>query len=115
MHATLALTSSSILEQPLKIPFVAAVVLLANPQKPDLVESTLQKAHEACQEFLNLGQWREVKLILRFFACLQGVLSGDGVFPVLEELFSRAVDLQAASSEDVRIPLSSPCLGLTLF
>lgn len=28
---------------------------------------------------------------------------GDGVFPILEELFSRAVDLQTASAEDVSI------------
>lgn len=30
------------------------------------------------------------------------MLEGEGVFPVLEELFSRAADLQTASSEDVR-------------
>lgn len=42
-----------------------------------------------------------MKLVLRFLACLQGVLDGDGVFPILDELFSRAVDLQTASSEDV--------------
>ena len=54
------------------------------------------------QEHLEAGAWREVKLVLRLLACLQGVLEGDGVFPILEELFSRAVDLQTASSEDVR-------------
>ena len=48
-----------------------------------------------------MGAWREVKLVLRFLACLQGLLEGEGVFPILEDLFSRAVDLQTASSEDV--------------
>ena len=54
------------------------------------------------RDHLQAGAWREVKLVLRFLACLQGLLDGEGVFPILEDLFSRAVDLQTASSEDVR-------------
>lgn len=88
-------------EQPLKIPFVAAVIVVINPQKSEVVAETLQKASGAIRGFLELGSWREVKLVLRFLGCLQGVLEGDGLFPVLDELFSRAVDLQTASSEDV--------------
>lgn len=88
-------------EQPLKIPFVAAVIVVINPQKSELVAEILQKASGAIRQHLELGFWREVKLVLRFLGCLQGILEGDGVFPVLEELFSRAVDLQTASSEDV--------------
>ena len=71
----------------------------------------MSRAALAMQEYLRLGAWREVKLVLRFLACLQGLLEGDGVFPVLEELFSRAVDLQTASSEDVS---SCPCTGYLL-
>ena len=55
------------------------------------------------QHYLEAGYWREVKLVLRFLACLQGLFEEDGVFPLLEELFSRAVDLQTSSSEDVSI------------
>lgn len=55
------------------------------------------------QEHLEAGAWREVKLVLRLLGCLQGILEDDGVFPILEEFFSRAVDLQTASSEDVSI------------
>ena len=95
-------TTDSILEQPFKVPFVAAVVLVINPQKPEIVQEMLSRAARAMQENLQRGAWREVKLVLRFLACLQGLLEGDGVFPILEELFSRAVDLQTASSEDVR-------------
>lgn len=65
----------------------------------------LTKAAKAIQEYLEAGDWREVKLVLRFLACLQGLLEEDGVFPLLEELFSRAVDLQTASSEDVSVLL----------
>jgi nuclear cap-binding protein subunit 1 len=49
---------------------------------------------------LEGGRWREFKLLLRFFACLQDILEGDGVFPVLDQLFDWAADQQAASQED---------------
>jgi len=97
-----AKTIISILEQPFKVPFVAAIVLGINPKKPEIAQEMLSRAAKAMQENLQKGAWREVKLVLRFLACLQGLLEGDGVFPILEELFSRAVDLQTASSEDVR-------------
>ena len=61
----------------------------------------LAKAEKELRYHLKRGAWREVKLVLRFFACLQGLLDGDGVFVVLEDLFAGAVDLQTASSEDV--------------
>lgn len=90
-------------EQPLKIPFVAAIVLLANAQKPELTADVLSKLGEALQRRLELGEWREVKLYLRFLACLQGIFEGDGIFTILEEFFSRAADLQMKSSDDVRL------------
>lgn len=93
------------MEQPFKIPFVAATVLVANSQKSEVAVEVLKKAGEAAQNYLNLGAWREVKLILRFLGCLQGLFEGDGIFPILEELFARAVDLQTASSEDVSISI----------
>ena len=95
----------SAVEQPLKIPFIAAIVIIINPQKPEVVQEILARAAKAVQEYLKAGHWREVKLVLRFLACLQGLLEGDGVFPLLDELFSRAVDLQTSSSEDVSILL----------
>ena len=95
----------SVVEQPFKIPFVAAIVIVINPQKSEVAQELLRRAAKAMQEYLEAGHWREVKLVLRFLACLQGLLEDDGVFPLLEELFSRAVDLQTASSEDVSILL----------
>lgn len=91
------------LEQPFKIPFIAAIIIAINPQKPEAIEEILSKAGAALQEYLEAGAWREVKLVLRLLGCLQSLLEGDGVFPMLEEFFSRAVDLQTASSEDVSI------------
>ena len=107
-----------IVEQPFKIPFVAAILLSSNSQKPELTEEILSKVGVIIQGHLEVGAWREVKLVLRFLGCLQGILQGDGVFPLLEELFARAVDLQTASSEDVsnlqlcnEFKLNELCLG----
>lgn len=93
----------SVVEQPFKTPFVAAIVIVINPHESEVAQELLKRAAKAIQENLEAGHWREVKLVLRFLACLQGLLEDDGVFPLLEELFSRAVDLQTASSEDVSI------------
>lgn len=96
-------------EQPLKIPFIAAIVLLANVQKPEFTSEILQKVGNTLQRRLETGSWREVKLYLRFLGCLQGLFEDEGVFVILEELFSRAVDLQTQSSEDVSF-VYSPAL-----
>ncbi|KAJ0413022.1 MIF4G like-domain-containing protein [Aspergillus carlsbadensis] len=90
-----------ILEQPMKIPFIATTVLTANTIKSELVADVLKRTAERFQQHVSAGAWREVKLLLRFLGCLQCIFKGDGVFTILEELFSRAVDLQTASSEDL--------------
>ncbi len=92
-----------IVEQPLKTPFVAAVVLVVNSLKPEVLDDLLTRITSATEEKVKVGDWRDVKLYLKFLACLQGSLDGEGLFPVLEELFSRAVDLQTGSSDDVSI------------
>ncbi|KAI9762309.1 MAG: Mitochondrial Translation Optimization [Chaenotheca gracillima] len=89
-----------IVEQPFKIPFIAATVLVANTKKVEVTQEILSRVGKKFQEYLEAGEWREVKLVLRFLGCLQGLFEGEGVFPILEDLFSRAVDLQTASSDD---------------
>lgn len=89
------------LEQPMKIPFVAGVVLHTNTQKPEFTAEVLSKFREALQNSVEKGHWREVKLLLRFLGCLQGLYEGDGIFTFLEDIFSRAAELQTESSEDV--------------
>ncbi|TQB72855.1 hypothetical protein MPDQ_006417 [Monascus purpureus] len=90
-----------VLEQPLKIPFIAAIILVVNSRKLELVTDVLRQTGESVQNYINTGSWREVKLLLRFLGCLQNLFEGEGIFPILEELFARAVDLQTASSEDL--------------
>lgn len=93
-----------LLEQPLKTPFVAAVVLLINTLKPEMVDIVLARLAQETEDKIAKGEWRDVKLLLKFLACLQACLEGDGLFPILEELFERAADLQTASSDDVSLP-----------
>ncbi|OQO04634.1 hypothetical protein B0A48_09556 [Cryoendolithus antarcticus] len=87
-------------EQPLKIPFMAAAVLYANEYKSEAAAEVVAAATSQLQEALQDGAWRTVKLLLRFIACLSPLFEEDGIVPVLNELFDRAVDLQTASSED---------------
>jgi nuclear cap-binding protein subunit 1 len=127
-------------EQPLKTPFAAAVVLVVNtlthqppsqaaaaapngggdgldtnmenggqdqPQTAEpqptsgVVDDLLAKAAAQVEEKVRLGEWRAVKLLLKLLACLQSCLEGEGVFPILEDLFNQAVELQTANNEDV--------------
>lgn len=111
-QAFLTLTMQLLAEQPLKTPFVAAVVLILNTLKPDIVEQLLARVASALEDKIKTGDWREVKLYLKFLGCVQSCLEGDGVFPLLEELFSRAADLQTASSDDVSIQMQCVCLTL---
>ncbi|KAL8830435.1 MAG: hypothetical protein Q9191_001433 [Dirinaria sp. TL-2023a] len=121
----LELTVQLVTEQPFKIPFVAATVLAVNASKPEVAQEILARSAVGIQGHLKAGAWREVKLVLRFLGCMQDMLDGDGIFPVLDELFSSAADLQTASSEDslglelvkiilLTIPylMSSPATGL---
>lgn len=93
-------TMKLVVEQPVKIPFVAAVVLFAHMEKKEAAQDIVSTAAEWFDEYINKGQWRSAKLMLRFLACLSRLFEQDGVFPILDELFNRAVDLQTASPED---------------
>ncbi|KAI0122876.1 MIF4G like-domain-containing protein [Xylariales sp. AK1849] len=99
-NSFLDLVSQLVIEQPLKTPFIAAVVLVANSLNPEIVADVLAKVAPLTEEKVMLGEWRDVKLYLKFLGCLQSCLEGDGLFPVLEELFNRAVELQTSSSDD---------------
>ncbi|TKA81136.1 hypothetical protein B0A55_01641 [Friedmanniomyces simplex] len=88
------------IEQPFKIPMIAGVVQYANVDNSEVAKDIISRAGPQLQEYLDGGQWREFKLMLRLIACLSPLYEEDGVLPVLDELFNRAVDLQTASQED---------------
>lgn len=62
----------------------------------------MKQVGERAQAALKAGDWKDFKLLLRFFACLQGLYEGDGVFAFLGQLFDTVVDLQSANENDVR-------------
>lgn len=133
------LVTQLVVEQPFKIPFVAAVVLALNglpeaaqqhekeqqqdgegadgelQQKKetgagatvgrDMAAEVLRRAAKGVNEAVKAGRWREVKLYLKFLGSLQGMLSGEGVFPVLEDVLGKAVDLQTENNEEVSLVL----------
>jgi nuclear cap-binding protein subunit 1 len=98
------LICSRIVEQPFKIPFVAAVAFYGNQVKADITVEAVKRVGDRLQEALVAGQWRDFKLLLRFLACLQPVFEGDGVFALLGQLFDTVVDLQSANENDVSPP-----------
>lgn len=89
-----------VLEQPFKIPFIAAVVLYANAEKSEMAEDVIKHVAQELQAAMDAGKLKEVKLLLRFLACLGPLFEQDGIVPILDELFDKAADLQTASTED---------------
>ncbi|KUJ20138.1 uncharacterized protein LY89DRAFT_472300 [Mollisia scopiformis] len=89
-----------VIEQPFKIPFVAAVVVVVNTLKSEMVEEVLKRTGIKVNEAIARGEWREVKLLMKFLGGLQGLLEADGVWAVLEEFLTKAVDLQTDNNEE---------------
>lgn len=102
-----ALTVNSIIEQPFKIPFIAAVIFYGNQAKTEIASEAIKLVGDCLQQAFNAGQWKEFKLFLRFFACLQPLFEEDGIFALLGQLFDTVVDLQSANENDVGRPLGS--------
>ncbi|RDW89314.1 putative nuclear cap-binding complex subunit NCBP1 [Coleophoma cylindrospora] len=93
-----------VVEQPFKTPFVASVVLALNALKSEFVDSIIAKAVTQFESAISQGEWREVKLLMKFLGCLQGILEGDGIFPVLQDILTKAVELQTENSDDTLGP-----------
>jgi nuclear cap-binding protein subunit 1 len=95
------LTHARIIEQPFKIPFVAAVAFYGNDVKSEITTEAMKRVGDRAQEALNAGEWKDFKLLLRFFACLQSLYQDEGIFTFLGQLFDTVVDLQSANENDV--------------
>jgi nuclear cap-binding protein subunit 1 len=90
-----------VVEQPFKTPFVAAVVLVVNTLRTEIMEEVLKRVTDRVNSSVSVGDWREVKLLMKFLGGLQGALEGEGVWLVLRDLLSKAVDLQTENNEEV--------------
>jgi nuclear cap-binding protein subunit 1 len=101
------LVERMVLEQSFKVPFVAAVVLCVNTMKGEVTGEVVNRMGE--NRAVEGGEWRDVKLVLKFLGGLQGVLEGEGVWIVLQDLLSKAVDLQTENNEEVSSSLVDIC------
>lgn len=90
-----------VVEQPFKIPFVAAVVLVVNTLKSELVKEVLGRAVMRVNAAVEGGEWREVKLLMKFLGGLQGIFDGEGVWIPIQDILERAVELQTDNNEEV--------------
>ena len=88
-------------EQPFKIPFVAAVVLQVNVLRSGMCEEVLRRAGERVNAAVAKGEWREVKLLMKFLGGLQGIFEGEGLWVTLQDFLTKALDLQTENNEEV--------------
>lgn len=66
------------------------MALVANSQKPEAGKLIIEEAGRAIQQFLVEGAFTRVKLLLRFIGCVQGMLEGEGVYPLLHSIVDKA-------------------------
>lgn len=62
----------------------------------------LERAVKGLNKSIIKGDWRQVKLYMKFLGSLQGLLEGDGVFTILQDFLTKALDLQTENNEEVR-------------
>jgi hypothetical protein len=93
----------SVLDQPFKVPFVAAIVLVANAENSEVGKAVVEHFSGSLQKNLDHGAFTNVKLLLRFFACLGDMLEDKGAFLVLDHLADKVEACQTTGAE-VRHP-----------
>ncbi|KAF3273215.1 hypothetical protein TWF970_009251 [Orbilia oligospora] len=89
------LIKTLVVEQPFKIPFVAAIVLCANAQKHEIGKLVLDEFAAQLQNYLDNCEWRNFKLTLRFMGSVSCMLDGEGVATLLNDLANLTGDLAA--------------------
>ncbi|KAF3935510.1 hypothetical protein ABW19_dt0200794 [Dactylella cylindrospora] len=90
-----SLIKALVVEQPFKIPFVAAIVLCANAQKHEIGKLVLDEFAVQLQEYLDKCEWRNFKLMLRFMGSISCMLDGEGAATLLNDLANLTGDLAA--------------------
>ncbi|KAG5437801.1 hypothetical protein PCANB_000515 [Pneumocystis canis] len=88
-----------ITELPMKIPFLATVVSLASTKEASIGKCTVEYMATAAQAFIDSGEWRKFKLVLRFLVYATSMIDGDGIMHVLNGLSQRIFDIYMTISE----------------
>lgn len=85
----------AIVELPLKIPFYAAVIWIVSSQNLPFGQRLITFLLREVEQCYQMGNWRNLKLILRVLAYLQPILEEPGIYKVLESLLERLTTLEA--------------------
>lgn len=104
------LTRTRVIEQPFKVPFVAAVALVANSQNAEAGKLIVEEAGKAVQQCLVEGTFTRVKLLLRFLGCVQGMLEESGVYPLLNSIVDKATASLAEGEVGLALELTKTAL-----
>lgn len=96
---------NSVIEQPFKIPFVATIVRVANVANEELGKATIEHFGAELQRYWKGGAFTQFKLVLRFFACLGDMVGADGIYPMLEQLWTK---LEAYNTEGNEVNTRHP-------
>ncbi|ODQ82408.1 hypothetical protein BABINDRAFT_159008 [Babjeviella inositovora NRRL Y-12698] len=102
------------IEQPHKIPLLAAMIQVASSKNPAVGQFVLEFLHRQAQELLDSepetgtssepGTWNRLKLILRFFAALSPLVANFGAVAIFRQFLMLANDVQARAV--TRVPLA---------
>ncbi|KAG5440036.1 hypothetical protein PCK2_000644, partial [Pneumocystis canis] len=82
-----------VIELPMKIPFLATVVSLASTKEASIGKCTIEYMANAAQAFIDSGEWRKFKLVLRFLVYATSMIDGDGIMHVLNGLTQRIFEI----------------------
>ncbi|PUU73652.1 MIF4G like-domain-containing protein [Tuber borchii] len=96
---------SLVVEQPFKIPFLAAAVLVINSQNAEAGKLILDEFGKAAQAYLTEGFLTSAKLVLRFLAGLQGMVEGHGLYTVLDGIVDQAAGYLTAGEAGLALDL----------
>ncbi|QSL65487.1 hypothetical protein MERGE_002799 [Pneumocystis wakefieldiae] len=98
-NGILSMFRDHIIELPMKIPFLATAISLASTKEASIGKHTVEFMATAVQAFLDNGEWRKFKLVLRFLAYSISIIDGDGVLDILDVLTQRICDISRDMSE----------------
>lgn len=86
------------------------MALVANSQNPEAGKLIVEEAGKAVQQYLLDGEFTRVKLLLRFLGCVQGMLEGEGVYPLLNNIVNKATTALAEGEVGLALELTKAAL-----
>lgn len=86
------------------------MALVVNSQNSEAGKLIVEEAGKAVQQCLIEGTFTRVKLLLRFLGCVQGMLEGSGVYPLLNSIVDKAITSLAEGEVGLALELTKAAL-----